>query len=33
VADPTLYLFDGQNVFGDEGSFAGGWHTHAAVDR
>jgi enterochelin esterase-like enzyme len=30
---PVLYLFDGQNVFGDEGSFAGGWHAHAAVDR
>lgn len=29
----TLFLFDGQNVFGDEGSFAGGWHVHAAVDR
>jgi enterochelin esterase-like enzyme len=30
---PVLYLFDGQNVFGDEGSFAGGWHVHTAVDR
>lgn len=30
---PTLYLFDGQNVFGDEGSFAGGWHAHEALDR
>lgn len=30
---PTLYLFDGQNVFDDEGSFAGGWHAHRAVDR
>jgi enterochelin esterase-like enzyme len=30
---PVLYLFDGQNVFGDEGSFAGGWYTHTAVDR
>lgn len=30
---PVLYLFDGQNVLGDEGSFAGGWHAHAAVDR
>lgn len=29
----TLFLFDGQNVFGDEGSFAGGWHAHTAVDR
>jgi predicted alpha/beta superfamily hydrolase len=29
----TLWLFDGQNVFHDDGSFAGGWHAHAAVDR
>ncbi len=26
-------MFDGQNVFGDQGSYAGGWHTHEAVDR
>jgi predicted alpha/beta superfamily hydrolase len=26
-------MFDGQNVFGDEGSFAGGWHAHEAVGR
>jgi len=30
---PVLVLFDGQNVFEDEGSFAGGWHAHRAVDR
>ncbi len=30
---PVLVLFDGQNVFDDHGSFAGGWHAHAAVDR
>lgn len=30
---PALVLFDGQNVFGDEGSYAGGWHAHGAVDR
>ncbi len=30
---PVLWLFDGQNVFGDEGSFAGGWHAHEALDR
>ena len=30
---PVLVLFDGQNVFGDHGSFAGGWHAHRAVDR
>lgn len=29
----TLYLLDGQNVFGDHGSFAGGWHAHEAVER
>lgn len=29
---PLLLLFDGQNVFGDEGSFAGGWHAAEAVD-
>jgi pimeloyl-ACP methyl ester carboxylesterase len=25
-------MLDGQNVFGDEGSFAGGWHADLAVD-
>jgi predicted alpha/beta superfamily hydrolase len=30
---PSLWLFDGQNVFGDEGSYAGGWHTHEAADK
>ena len=30
---PVLVLFDGQNVFGDEGSYAGGWHAHSALDR
>jgi predicted alpha/beta superfamily hydrolase len=29
----ALLLFDGQNVFGDEGSFAGGWYAHRAVER
>ncbi len=33
VQRPTLVLFDGQNAFGDEGSFSGGWHAHDAVDR
>src|SRR5438874_271830 len=33
IPRPVLYLFDGQNVFEDEGSFAGGWHAHLAVDR
>ncbi len=30
---PALYMFDGQNLFGDEGTFAGGWHLDQAVDR
>src|SRR5262245_6690597 len=30
---PVLFLFDGQNVFEDEPSFAGGWHAHKVVDR
>ena len=30
---PLLVMFDGQNVFGDRGSFAGGWHVHEAVDH
>lgn len=28
---PTLYLFDGQNVFTDDGSFSGGWFAARAV--
>jgi predicted alpha/beta superfamily hydrolase len=30
-ARPLLLLFDGQNVFVDAGSFAGGWRAHEAV--
>jgi enterochelin esterase-like enzyme len=30
---PLLVLFDGGNVFGDDGSYAGGWHAHDAVER
>jgi predicted alpha/beta superfamily hydrolase len=30
---PALFMFDGQNVFGDAPSFAGGWHLHEAVER
>ncbi len=33
VVRPVLYLFDGQNIFGHEGSFAGGWFAHEAVDK
>jgi len=29
----VVILFDGQNVFEDEGSFAGGWHAHRAAER
>jgi predicted alpha/beta superfamily hydrolase len=29
----VLVMTDGQNVFGDEGSFAGGWHAHEAVEK
>jgi len=30
---PVLVLFDGQNVLGDHGSHAGGWHAHEAIER
>jgi enterochelin esterase-like enzyme len=33
AARPVLFMFDGQNVFDDAGSFAGGWHVHEALDR
>ncbi|HVT59404.1 MAG TPA: alpha/beta hydrolase-fold protein [Thermoanaerobaculia bacterium] len=29
----ALYMFDGQNLFDDQPSFAGGWHLHAAIER
>jgi enterochelin esterase-like enzyme len=29
----VLYMFDGQNIFDDAPSFAGGWHLHGAVER
>jgi len=29
----VVVLFDGQNVFADESSFAGGWHAHRAAER
>lgn len=28
-----LYMFDGQNLFGDAPSFAGGWRLHEAIER
>lgn len=30
---PLVVMFDGQNVFHDEPSFAGGWHLHTAARR
>ena len=30
---PVLYMFDGQNVFDDGPSFAGGWHLHQTIER
>jgi predicted alpha/beta superfamily hydrolase len=30
---PVLVMLDGQNAFGDEGSFAGGWHAHRSAER
>lgn len=29
----VVVLFDGQNVFDDEDSFAGGWHAHRAAEQ
>src|SRR5690349_16168675 len=29
---PVAYVFDGQNLFTDEGSCAGGWHLHHALN-
>lgn len=30
---PTLYMFDGQNMFDDAPSYVGGWHIDAAVEK
>ncbi len=30
---PALILFDGQNLFGDDEAYAGGWHLDSAVER
>jgi predicted alpha/beta superfamily hydrolase len=29
---PVAYMFDGQNIYGDVGSFSGGWHLHEALN-
>ena len=31
VRPPVLYMFDGQNLFDDAASFAGGWHLHRSA--
>jgi predicted alpha/beta superfamily hydrolase len=31
AVSPVLYMFDGQNVFDDAPSFAGGWHLHKTI--
>jgi predicted alpha/beta superfamily hydrolase len=33
VPPPVLYMFDGQNVFHDEPSYAGGWRLHTTAHR
>jgi enterochelin esterase-like enzyme len=33
ASPPVLVLFDGQNVFDDGPSFAGGWRAHEAAER
>jgi predicted alpha/beta superfamily hydrolase len=30
---PLVVMLDGQNAFGDEGSFAGGWHADETVEK
>ncbi len=29
----VLYMWDAQNLFGDEGSYSGGWHAHEVLTR
>ena len=29
---PLLFMFDGQNIFHDKPSYAGGWHLHRSID-
>lgn len=31
-AYPVAFMFDGQNLYGDVGSFSGGWHLHDVLD-
>lgn len=33
VLHPIVYGFDGQNLFGDDAAYAGGWHFHRVVER
>lgn len=30
---PVAYFFDGQNMFGDHGSYSGGWRLHQILDE
>ena len=30
---PVAYMFDGQNLFGDLGSYSGGWHVHELLEK
>lgn len=30
---PVAYLFDGQNIYDDEGTLAGGWNLHQVLDQ
>lgn len=30
---PVAFFFDGQNLFEDEGTMAGGWHMHTVLDQ
>lgn len=29
---PVAYMFDGQNLFSDDGAYSGGWHLHRLLD-
>lgn len=33
TAYPVMYLFDGQNLYTDAGTLAGGWHLHTLLDK
>lgn len=33
IPHPVVYGFDGQNLFGDDTAYAGGWHFHRVIER